>query len=1513
MGWIVQTTEDDTKGSVFSSSQDINFTAAVAADVSLKAFQDVYLGTYTSNPSQTVHGTSIAGGMLYFNQTDSRLKYYDGSNWVNSTPTSAEQTNINTVAADATDIGTVATNISSVNSLAAKSTQIGLLGTSDAIADMNTLGTSAIVTDMDLLATTANVASMGILGTATNVTNMGALTATGVITNITNLNATGVIANIATVAGDTTAINTVANKSSLLTSDFVSDLNTLATTAIIDDINILATSANVDAMSQLGTTTVVSHMAALNASGVLPAINTVNSNMSAITAVGTSSNITNMNNLNASGVIANIATVAADVTDIGVVAGKTAEISRLGTSDAVADMNTLATSDIVDDMNLLATSANVTNMGLLGTSANVTNMANLNASGVVNNIATVAGSTTNINIVANDTTEINALAAKTTELGLLGTSDAIADMNTLAHADVISDMNALATSDIISDLNTLATTDIVDDMNTLATTANVNNMATLGASGVVANIATVAGASSSVTTVATNISNVNSVATNLSGVNSFADRYRIASSAPSSSLDAGDLYFDTSSNKLNVYDGANWQSTAEAAQRALTTHTVSSAGTQTISVSYSVGLVDIYLNGLHLAPGDFTASNGSSVVITGCSVGDVIDIVALSAFNAANYGTISSKNVGISAGNVPEFASGVADNDFLKIDGTTVEGRSVAEVRVEIVDEHINTSGASSNQFLKWNGSDYVWDTVDTSTLMPKSGGTFTGAIDMGSNNITTTGKMLYSNIYSQTSDLPSASTYHGMFAHVHGTGKGYFAHAGAWVPLANEASPALTGTPTAPTASAGTSNTQIATTAYADTAVSNLVDSSPAALNTLNELAAALGDDANFSTTVTNSIGTKLNASAVSTFGGTLIDDADAAAARTTLGLGTAATATADNNTFVLNPTSVHVPNTKTIVLFNDGGVVNVPFGISTAGSLPGLSIGMSTTSMETFINFKSDHTSTNTDKGNIHYNTNDYFTVESNSYLSLQSNVSSTLRSLILSNTEFRPFLSDNNQISLGSSSGKFHDLHLGGVANIATHVSSPIYYTGVGSQAIMPDGNDLKLVSQSNELHAYFYNNGAAKLYHDNSVFLESANSSVTINKPDDQDDAYIYFGQNSRARLHSVDGSFLSITNSGSSGNDTFINAHVDSYTYLYHNGNATARTTNDGFQIFSASNNDDGTLYIGDNGNARMQNDEDTSTHLRNGANDSFIWSNNNTYTYIYYDGSWKLRTESNGVRLNNVTLYGIGSHNLQLSSNNAQNMVMYAAGTGSNGLLLLDSAGNYPTQLYGDANAYGFLASAWGNWDIKKVRGGAMTLNNSSETVVTSANIGTYAGGGAWEVVSEANFANVTSLTFNVSRDYIYKILIMEPYISSSASSWISSFRMCVRFWDASAYRQMITTRWRQAYSGSFAISTTSNTLTGDLTYNNTVRRYNQSQYKSFNLEVLYHQGTGNTSANVASYQSKAWGGSLNGASPAIQWATGYDNNGTNTITQLNFINNGQSTGDYHFQGRYKVMRIQAG
>ncbi|WP_311308487.1 tail fiber protein [Escherichia coli] len=70
--------------------------------------------------------------------------------------------------------------------------------------------------------------------------------------------------------------------------------------------------------------------------------------------------------------------------------------------------------------------------------------------------------------------------------------------------------------------------------------------------------------------------------------------------------------------------------------------------------------------------------------------------------------------------------------------------------------------------------------------------------------------------------------------------------------------SPVLTGTPTTPTAPKGTNNTQIASTAYVMAAIAALVDSSPDALNTLNELAAALGNDPNFATTMTNALAGK-------------------------------------------------------------------------------------------------------------------------------------------------------------------------------------------------------------------------------------------------------------------------------------------------------------------------------------------------------------------------------------------------------------------------------------------------------------------------------------------------------------------------------------------------------------------------------------------------------------------------------------------------------------------------------
>ena len=90
--------------------------------------------------------------------------------------------------------------------------------------------------------------------------------------------------------------------------------------------------------------------------------------------------------------------------------------------------------------------------------------------------------------------------------------------------------------------------------------------------------------------------------------------------------------------------------------------------------------------------------------------------------------------------------------------------------------------------------------TVSGSTQITDGSGILSGSITSqlpsgvisGSSQITSTdldmsgNKVLFGNVYSTLGDLPNASTYHGMFDHVHAEGKGYFAHGGNWIPLAN-------------------------------------------------------------------------------------------------------------------------------------------------------------------------------------------------------------------------------------------------------------------------------------------------------------------------------------------------------------------------------------------------------------------------------------------------------------------------------------------------------------------------------------------------------------------------------------------------------------------------------------------------------------------------------------------------------------------------------------------------------
>ena len=191
--------------------------SATAAAASYDSFDDRYLGTKSSDPSVDNDGATLLDGALYFNTSTNVMMVYDlgGTTWNRTTPTSSDQTKINTVSGIASD----------VTAVAAKATEIGRLGTADAVTDMSILGTAAIVTDMSILGTAAVVEDMSILGTADTVTDMSILATSDIVTDM----------------------------SILATPDIVTDMSILGTAAIVEDMSILGTSGNVTAMATCAT------------------------------------------------------------------------------------------------------------------------------------------------------------------------------------------------------------------------------------------------------------------------------------------------------------------------------------------------------------------------------------------------------------------------------------------------------------------------------------------------------------------------------------------------------------------------------------------------------------------------------------------------------------------------------------------------------------------------------------------------------------------------------------------------------------------------------------------------------------------------------------------------------------------------------------------------------------------------------------------------------------------------------------------------------------------------------------------------------------------------------------------------------------------------------------------------------------------------------------------------------------------------------------------------------------
>ena len=264
--------------------------------------------------------------------------------------------------------------------------------------------------------------------------------------------------------------------------------------------------------------------------------------------------------------------------DVSTIAAITADISTLADiedgTDATDAIQTVAgissnvstVSGISANVTTVAgVSSNVTTVA--GISANVTTVAGIDSNvttvaGVSSNVTTVAGISSDVTTVAGDSTDIQSLAAVTSQIGLLGTSSAIADMNTLGTAAIVADMDALA--DVATDIDNLG--GIASDITSVAgITANVTTVAGISANvttvaGIDSNVTSVAGIASNVTTVATNNTNVTTVASNITGVNSFAERYRVGATDPTTSLDEGDLFYNTTDDVVKYYNGSSWQS-----------------------------------------------------------------------------------------------------------------------------------------------------------------------------------------------------------------------------------------------------------------------------------------------------------------------------------------------------------------------------------------------------------------------------------------------------------------------------------------------------------------------------------------------------------------------------------------------------------------------------------------------------------------------------------------------------------------------------------------------------------------------------------------------------------------------------------------------------------------------------------------------------------------------------------------------------------------------------------------
>jgi hypothetical protein len=307
-----------------------------------------------------------------------------------------------------------------------------------------------------------------------------------------------------------------------------------------------------------------------------------------------------------------------------------------------------------------------------GISADVTTVA-----GISGNVTTVAGNNANITAVAGNASNINTVAGNNANITTVAGQNA----NITTLAGISADITTVASNN--ANITTVAT-----DIAKIITTANDLNEATSEievVANAIANVDIVGTDIANVNLVGGSITNVNTVATNLASVNAFGEQYRISASAPVTSLDIGDLYFDTTANELKVYKASGWSAAGSTVNGTAarftynitgTPSSVSGADANGSTLAYDAGFADVYVNGVRMSSSDITITSGTSVVFASALAdGDVVDIVAYGTFNVA---AIDASNITSGSLNIARIADGSITNAKLENDSITINGTPTA-------------------------------------------------------------------------------------------------------------------------------------------------------------------------------------------------------------------------------------------------------------------------------------------------------------------------------------------------------------------------------------------------------------------------------------------------------------------------------------------------------------------------------------------------------------------------------------------------------------------------------------------------------------------------------------------------------------------------------------------------------------------------------------------------------------------------------------------------------------------